>query len=136
MPEPQEERTVVTSKESKRTVSQDSHENLRSQDNIIKSTALESADLAGRNVLAALQGPWRLKHWTPALASVPWRRLQIFQQKTLFSFFFRSQNKREEKEQMTKRFLESTHGSAPASQAPRFGGESEGSRRPQWGGGQ
>ena len=72
MPEPQEERTIVTSKESKRTISQDSHENLRSQDNIIESTAVESVDLAGRKVLAALQGHWRLKHRTPALAPVPW----------------------------------------------------------------
>lgn len=84
MPEPQQERTAVTSKESKRTISQDSHENLRSQDNIIKSTAVESVDLAGRKVLAALQGHWPLKHWPPALASVLWQGCQIFQQKVFF----------------------------------------------------
>lgn len=86
--EPQEERTAVITKDSKRTISQDSHENLRSQDNIIKPTAVESVDLAGRKVLASLQGHWHLKHWTPALALLPWQGLQVFQQKALFSLFF------------------------------------------------
>lgn len=126
MPEPQQERTAVTSKGSKRTISQDSHENLRSQDNIIKSTAVESVDLAGRKVLAALQGHWHLKHGPPALASVLWQGCQIFQQKA-FSFFFFSHfsfslgtrtKEKKRRLQSNKKTTSETHDTSPTPQDP------------------